>query len=102
MRRIPNHRGAAVVVVIGVLIIMDLIIVGVVISNSRSHDLTARGVHTVQAFYASEAGINMGIRELILNEDQDGDCAVGSVSHDGAAGTDISVGDARFMVTAST
>ncbi len=95
-------RGAAAVAVILVLIIIDLIIVGVVLSGSRGHDLTSRRVETVQAYYAAEAGMFMAMREVLVNTDEDGDCTIGSISHDGDSGNDPSFGPASFLAAAST
>jgi hypothetical protein len=97
-----RRRAATAVAVIVVLVIIDLVIIGLVISGTRGHDLTIRRMETVEAFYAAEAGINMSIRELMVDEDQDGDCTIGSISHDGVDATDPSFGNAAWVVTAST
>jgi hypothetical protein len=99
----PSRRKAATAVaVIVVLVIIDLVIVGLVISGTRGHDLTIRRMETVEAFYAAEAGMNMAIREVLFDEDQDGDCTIGCISHDGDSGTDPNFGNAAWVVTAET
>ena len=97
MRR--QHRGAAVVAMIIVLLIIDLIIIRIVIGGARDHDLTVRRAETVQAFYAAEAGMNMAIREMMNNADEDGDTGIGSISDDGNAANDPTFGNAQVVVT---
>jgi hypothetical protein len=96
-----QRRAATAVAVIVVLVIIDLVIVGLVISGSRGHDLTIRRMETVEAFYAAEAGMNMAVREVLVDADEDGDCTIGCVSHDGDDGTDPNFGNAAWVVTAS-
>jgi hypothetical protein len=96
------RRAATAVAVIVVLVIIDLVIVGMVIAGSRGHDLTIRRMETVEAFYAAEAGMNMAMREMMFDEDQDGDCTVGTISHDGDSGNDPGFGNAQWLVTATT
>lgn len=84
------------------LLIIDLIIIGMVLSTSRDHDLTVRRTQTTEALYAAEAGVNMSIRELMVDNDDDGDGTIGTISDDGDAGTDPSLGRARFVVIYTT
>ncbi len=70
------------VAVVIVLIIIDLIVVGITLGLSRDHDLTIRRLETVKAAYAAEAGINMAIREMQEDEDQDADGAIGTISYE--------------------
>ena len=100
--RRSHPRGSVVVGMIVLLLVVNLIIVGVVLGGARDHDLTARRLETVQAFYAAEAGMNMAIRELMNNADEDGDGAIGSVSDDGDDGNDPSIAAGRVYVTQST
>ncbi|MHC4216881.1 MAG: hypothetical protein ACYSU7_00340 [Planctomycetota bacterium] len=97
-----HRRAATAVAVIVVLVIIDLVVVGLVISGTRGHDLTLRRMETVEAFYAAEAGMNMAMREVMVDEDQDGDCSIGTISHDGDSGTDPAFGNAAWLVTATT
>jgi Tfp pilus assembly protein PilX len=98
-RRRCARRGAAAVVMITLLIVVNLIIVGLVLGGSRDQDLTIRRVETVQAFYAAEGGMNMAVRELATNTDDDGDGAVGSISDDSDTGTDPALSGAALYVT---
>ncbi|MEE8460042.1 MAG: hypothetical protein V3S08_09210 [Phycisphaerales bacterium] len=98
----PGPRRAMVaVVMVAVLITIDLIIVGLVLSAGREHDLTIRRLETVEAAYAAEAGVNMSIRELMLPADDDGDGTTGTISDDGDNGNDPTLGNAQFRVTIS-
>jgi hypothetical protein len=90
------------VAVIVILIIVDLVIVGIVLSGARGHDLTLRRVETVEAFYASEAGMNMAVREVMIGQDEDGDCTIGTISHDGDSNNDPGFGNAAWVVNAET
>jgi hypothetical protein len=97
-----QRRAATVVAVIVILVIIDLVIVGLVLSGSRGDVLAVRRAETVKAFYAAEAGMNMAMREVMLDQEQDGDCKVGCISHDGDDGNDPGFGNAAWVVTAST
>lgn len=101
IRPARRTHGAAIVAVIVALVILELVIVGMVLSGSRDHIQTVRQVEAVEAYYAAEAGLNMAIRELLADLDEDGDCGVGSISHDGDNGTDPAFGPAAFVVTTS-
>ncbi len=89
-------------VMVVLLLLMDLIIIGVVLSGARDQDLSVNRLQSVQAFYAAEAGANMAIRELMENVDEDGDGAIGTISDDGDAASDPALGPARVAVTAVT
>ena len=84
-----------------ILLILDLIIVGIVIGLSRDHDLTIRRMQTIEAMYAAEAGVNMSIRELMNDADEDGDGTTGTISNDSNDANDPILGNARFVVTAA-
>ncbi len=94
------------VAMIVLMIVVDLIIVSMVVSQARDHDLTVRRLQTVESFYAAEAGMNMAIRELMIPLDEDGDSdglwpfGIGTISDDDLPATDPTLGNARFVVTA--
>ena len=96
-----RRRGVVAVALIVVLLLGNLIIVGVVLGGARDHDLTVQRVDTVQAFYAAEAGMNMALREMTANNDEDGDGTIGGISDDGNGGNDPGFGAAKSVVTAS-
>ena len=95
------RRGMAAVAMVVVLLTINLIIVGLVLTAARDHELTVRRLETVEAAYAAEAGTNMSVREMIGFTDYDGDGTIGSISDDGDSGTDPVLGNARFIVTMS-
>ncbi len=96
-----RRRALAAVAMVAVLIVLNLIVVGLVVGLGRDHSLTVHRMQTIEALYAAEAGMNMSIREKMVDLDEDGDGAVGTVSDDSDDGTDPSVGNARFVVTAA-
>ena len=67
------RRGSVAVMVIIVLLLTSIFIIGIVSGSSRDLDSSARRLETVQAFYAAEAGVNMALRELKINSDEDYD-----------------------------
>ncbi len=96
-----TRRGLIIVVMVVLMIIIDLIIVGMVVSQAREHDLTVRRMQSVESLYAAEAGMNMSIRELMIPANEDGDPGIGSISDDGDDGTDPTLSNAAFVVTAA-
>jgi hypothetical protein len=96
-----KRRGIAAVAMIVFLIVVDLIIVGFVVSVGRDHNLTVHRMQTLEAMYAAESGVNMSIREMMYDADEDGDGTAGTISDDSDDGTDPAVGNARFVVTAA-
>ncbi len=99
-RRTTRHAMAAVVMVV-LLVIIDLIIVGLAVGLSRDHDLTVRRMQTIEAMYAAEAGMNMSIREMMIDTDEDGDLGTGTISDDGNPNNDPAMGNAQFSVVSS-
>ena len=59
-------------------------------------------VNLIVATGQNNPGMNMSIREMMNDADEDGDGAVGTVSDDDDDGTDPGVGNARLVVTAAT
>ncbi len=101
-RRRTRHRRATIAIsMVIALVVVNLIIVGIVIGGARDHDLTIKRVETIQSFYAAEGGMNMAIRELMTNSDEDGDGAIGTISDDATPANDPTFGQAQVLVTAS-
>ncbi len=96
-----KRRGIVVVAVVVLMLILDLIVVGIVISGARGHDLTVRRMDTIRAFYAAEAGANMSIRELRVEDNEDGDTAEGAISFEAAydPNNDPTFGPAKVYVS---
>ena len=96
-----HRRGMAAIAMVVVLITIDLIVIAIVLSGSRDHDMTVRGMETIEAYYAAEAGMHMGIREMMELADDDGDGVIGSISSEGppnVTATDVQLGNARVYV----
>lgn len=97
--RKQSRRGSVAVIVIIVLLMTGIFIVGIVSGGARDHEISARRLETVQAFYAAEAGVNMALRELRISSDEDADGTIGSISDDAADANDPVIGGARVMVS---
>ena len=101
MRRTRHRQATIAISMVIALVVVNLIVISIVIGGARDHDLTIKRVETIQSFYAAEAGMNMAIREMMNNADEDGDGAVGTISDDGNAANDPAFGQAQVFVTAS-
>lgn len=101
-RRPVLRRGTVLVAAIVALIALSLMAVGLVTAGARDHDLTTRRSETMRAFYAMESGVNMALRELMNNADEDADGAVGSISNDTSDASDPFIGIARVKVLKGT
>lgn len=97
--RTHHRRGAAVAAIVATLTLLGLVLVGLVLGGARDQDLSIRRLETIRAFYAAEAGANMAIRELMVGADEDGDGTIGTISGDGNAANDPTVGAGRVCVT---
>ncbi len=104
MMRMPKaqHRRATIAIsMVIALVVVNLIIISIVIGGARDHDLTIKRIETIGAFYAAEAGMNMAIRELMNNVDEDGDGAIGTISDDATPANDPTFGQAQVLVIVS-
>jgi hypothetical protein len=95
---IHSRTAAAGIAIIIVLVFVQLIIVGSVVTGTRDQDTTVQRLDTLRAFYAAEGGMNMAIREMIGNADEDADTIIGSISNDGNTANDPTIGTARVYV----
>ncbi len=91
--------GAVGIGIIAVLVVIEMIVVVSVITGSLTHDLTLQRLNTNQAFYAAEAGMALGVREMWINSDEDGDGTVGSISDDGNNANDPVIGQGTVHVS---
>ena len=89
-----RRRGTVAVAVIVMLMIINVIVLSMTISQAHDHDLTVRRLETVQALYAAEAGVNMAVRELMEDDDEDADGTIGTIA-------DVTLGNAAFVVVAA-
>lgn len=92
------RRGAVLVAVIVAVVVLSLISAGLVVGGARDHDLMARRVEAMRAFYVMEAGLNMAVRELMSSIDADADGTIGSISDDASDATDPALGMGRVTV----
>ncbi len=96
-----HRKGVAAIFILVLMFIVDLVILGVVISGSRNQSITNRRLETIRAFYAAEGGMNMAVREMMGNSDEDGDGNIGGISDDGDPSNDPDLGSATMSVNAS-
>lgn len=96
------RRGTALVAVLLTLVVLQLVIAALVMAGSRDQDLAAQRVAASRSFYAAEAAVNMGLREVALNSDIDLDGVIGSVSGDGNDANDPQLGGSRLRAAVST
>lgn len=79
------RRGSAVVALVVLLALLMIVVATMVVAGARDLDLGVQRISTARAFYAAEAAVNLGLREVAVGADLDGDGVVGSVSDDGIA-----------------
>ncbi|MFG0331090.1 MAG: hypothetical protein ACF8PN_14460 [Phycisphaerales bacterium] len=94
-----SRRGVVLVAVVVIFVLFNLAIVGAVMSSGVEIFVGIDRLDTVRSFYAAEGGVNMGLREMMVSADEDGDGGVGSISDDGDPRTDPAIGDASAFVT---
>lgn len=100
-RRDVCRRGSAMVAILVALMALQMVVAVLVLSGARSDDMTARSVAGLRAQYASDAALNMALREAFVNADEDGDGTIGGVSGDALASNDPAIGAARASVTST-
>ncbi len=93
------RRGTAIVAILIVLIVLQLAVVAMVTTGARDQELTIARIAGSRAYYASEAGANMALREWVTRTDHDGDGQIGTISDDGNSANDPTVGGASVSVT---
>ena len=104
MDRLPQcRRGIVAIAMVAVLLILDLVLIAIVIGGARDHDLTVGRIDTIRAFYAAEAGMEMCIRELMEDVDEDGGGVIGTISYESTyvAADDPALGNAKCVVKVS-
>lgn len=73
-------RGTVLIAVLVALVVLQLVIVGAVLLGGRSSDLTARRTEGMRAYYAAEGAAQIALREFILDNDESGDGAAGTLA----------------------
>jgi hypothetical protein len=86
-----SRRASILIALILVLIIVQIAVIGVVSLGSKDHSLTKLRLEASQSEYASEAGVNMALREVYDGADEDGDGTIGSISAKTINGASVSV-----------
>lgn len=97
-RRPASRRGSAVVAILIVLVTLQFIVLGVVVSGSRDQNSTLARIQGLQAFYAAEGLTNMAVRELFVSADEDGDGKIGGVSDDNNSSNNPAINGATGLV----
>ncbi len=93
------RRGAAGLAMIVVMVILQLAIVGAVVTGARDQDATVQRLDAARSFYAAESGVNLAVMELTTGLDQDGDGAIGTISNDGNSANDPTFATGQVVVT---
>ena len=93
-----HRRAAAGIASIVILVFLQLAVVGSIVLGTRDQDTTVQRLDTLRSFYAAEAGMNMAIREMINNSDEDNDGEIGTISNDNNTGNDPALDTARVYV----
>lgn len=81
--RRPRSRARRGTILVGLLVGLMLLasaLVAVAISGRREQDLTMRRMEAMRAAYAEEAAAQIAVRELVNQQDDDGDGIVGEVA----------------------
>lgn len=101
-RHTPSRRAGAVgVALVLVLVMVQLLVVVSILGQPPERELAVMRLDSLRAFYAAEAGMNMAVRERMLNTDHDADGGIGTISADGNTSNDPAVGTARVSVTSA-
>jgi hypothetical protein len=100
MRRRSSQRGTTILIIVVLLAASAMVLAGVVQSGAREQFIAAQRLSTLRSFYAAEAGMNMGLREVALTSDEDGDGSIGGISDDDSDENDQSIGVALVAVSA--
>jgi hypothetical protein len=96
----PDRRGTVLVGILVGLMLLASALVAVAISGRREQDLTLRRMESMRAAYAEEAGAQIAVRELITQQDDDGDGIIGEVAA-GNLASGIIIGTSRAAADAS-
>jgi len=97
-----SPRGAAIVAIIMVMLLVNLIIVAMVLGGARDLDLAVLRMDTVRAGYAADGGAQLSLREVYTDTDIDGDGSIGSISDDGNDANNPAIGGGNVSVSGST
>ncbi len=97
-RPLRARRGTAMLLVVMLLVAGSILIAAAAVGGAREEHLTVERLATLRAFYAAEAGMNLAMREVMLNLDEDGDGGVGSISDNDDDADNPTLGSASLVV----
>jgi hypothetical protein len=97
-----RERGTVLIAVLIALIIAGIAVVGLTIAGNSDQSLTLYRLEAGKTEMACEAGMQMALREIYSNNDDDGDGVIGGISDDSNAATGISVNGILVSVHRST
>ncbi|MEY3230164.1 MAG: hypothetical protein RL689_251 [Planctomycetota bacterium] len=89
-----RRRGTMLVGILVGLMLLAGALVAVAVSGRREQDMTMRRMEAMRARYAQEAVAQIAVRELINQQDDDGDGAVGTVAG-GVLASGITIGSSK-------
>jgi len=98
----PSRRGSIAIVIIMALVMLQIVVVGIVLTGARDSDLRTTRLSSARAFYAADTAMHMALRELALNTDFDNDGAIGTLSNDKDPTTDLQIGGTSFYASSET
>jgi len=93
-----SRKGTVLVAFVAFLLMSEIAILGLVLNTARHQYVAVDRLDTIRAFYASEGGMNMAMREIMINSDEDGDGVIGTISDDSNSTNDPSIGDGTTFV----
>lgn len=96
-----RRRGAVGIGSVVALVFLQLLLVGGIVTGARDQGQSVQRLNTMRAFYAAEGAMNMAIREMVNNADEDGDGTIGSISNDGNSANDPVIGTSQVYVVKS-
>ncbi len=105
----PNHvepgadqsrRGTILVGIVVAVMVTAAALVTVAVSGRREQDIMVRRFESMQAFYAQEAAAQIAVRELIAQQDDDGDGIIGEIAS-GTLASGIGVGSSKAAADAT-
>jgi hypothetical protein len=94
------RRGTILVGIVVAVMVIAAGIVLVAIAGRREQDSMIRRFESMRAFYAQEAAAQIAVRELITQQDDDGDGIIGEVAA-GNLASGIIIGTSRAAADAS-
>lgn len=86
------RRGSGLIALLVALIVLQLLVAVIVTGGARDQASSGVRVEASRALYAAEGAANMAYAEVFAGADLDGDAGLGTISNDGNAANDPSIG----------